>query len=442
MYAGLKRGLNTGFAVPACLLEKYVPWLSPAMLIHLQRARLRRIVKHAWEHVPFYRASMMDAGIGPADIRTAEDLSLLPMVSNEDLRKDPFLLNSDTTDYENDLLIRAGNYKNVYWSKRAALQWFCRLTRFRTVINSVLNQSSGYVEAYLHPETSCNQKLNAYWKRHLLHTGRGGGRFRLDIGDPYEETCRKINELKPDIVYCYGSQTEQFLKYVHSRGLEFRAPRVWIYGSDYMSPETRLFIEETFGCLVFSVYSMNEMGAFGFQCEKREGFHLNIDACAARIVDSDGRTVPDGTAGEVVISNLVNRSTVILNYRTGDRARFSRDFCSCGRALPLLKDLLGRVCDILHCANGRNVSFGVLDSMLGTWMDPVSSYQVVQDRPGHLRWQLVPLPGADKAEIAFHLDKATRSLAPYPNQVEISWVEKPEVTAGNKRKFVIHRFKK
>ncbi len=422
------------------MLEKYLPWTSPKVLETLQRHRLRRIVNHAWAHVPFYRTSMEQAGIKPGDIRSCEDLRLLPLVSNEDIRKNPSLLNSDTTNYENDLLLRAGNYKNIYWSRRAALQWFNRLTRFRTVINEALNQPSGYIEAYLHPETSCNQKMNAYWRRHLAFTGRAGGRHRLDISDPYEETCRKLNELRPDIVYCYGSQTEQFLKYVFTQGLEFHAPRIWVYGSDYMSPETKSFIEDTFGCLVFSVYSMNEMGAFGFQCERREGFHLNIDACCTRIVDQQGRTVPDGETGEVVISNLVNRSTVILNYRTGDRARFNTEQCSCGRTLPLLKELYGRVCDTLYCANGRNISFGVLDSMLGSWMDLVSVYQIVQDRPGHLCWHLVELPGADREEITRQLDKVTRTLAPYPNQVEIRWVDNVELTAGNKRKFVIHRF--
>ncbi len=399
------------------------------------------MVNHAWVHVPFYRNAMVQAGIKPVDIRSGEDLRLFPLVCNDDIRKDPTLFNSDTTDYKSDLLLRSGNYKNVYWSRRAALQWFNRMTRFRTVINKVLNQPSGYVEAYLHPETSCNQKLNAYWRRHLIFTGRAGGRVHLDISEPYEETCRKINELRPDIVYCYGSQTEQFLKYVHNQGLEFHAPRVWIYGSDYMSPDTKSFIEETYSCLVFSAYSLTEMGAFGFQCEKREGFHLNIDSCYTRIVDQLGNTVPDGEAGEVVISNLQNRSTVILNYRTGDQARFSTKQCSCGRTLPLLKELYGRVSDTLYCAGGRNISFGVVDSILGSWMDLVRSYQIIQENPGHLCWHLVALPGADREEISRQLDKATRTLVPYPNQVEIKWVDSIEMTPGNKRKFVIHRFK-
>ena len=79
--------------------------------------------------------------------------------------------------------------------------------------------------------------------------------------------------------------------------------------------------------------------------------------------------------------------------------------------------------------------------MLGNWMGQVSSYQIVQDHPGHLCWHLVALPGAGREEIARQLEKATRTLAPYPNQVEIKWVDNVEMTPGNKRKFVIHRFK-
>jgi phenylacetate-CoA ligase len=85
-----------------------------------------------------------------------------------------------------------------------------------------------------------------------------------------------------------------------------------------------------------------EAGTIGFQCERREGFHLNVDLCAVRIVDAEGRTVPPGTSGDIVISSLDNRATVLLNYRIGDRGTLSPQPCPCGRSLPLLASLEGR----------------------------------------------------------------------------------------------------
>ena len=78
----LIRGRNTLYSVPACLWERHVPWISPEMLKLIQKRRLRRIVKHAWNHVPFYRESMENAGLTPMDIRRVEDLQLLPPYPN------------------------------------------------------------------------------------------------------------------------------------------------------------------------------------------------------------------------------------------------------------------------------------------------------------------------------------------------------------------------
>lgn len=440
MNSVLNRGFNAAYSVPACLLEKRLPWASPKLLGALQRRRLRSIVKHAWNHVPFYRGAMEKIGMTPADIRRGEDLQRLPLISNQDIRRDPSLFNSDTADFENDLLLLAGNYKKIYWSRKAALQWFTRITRFRTVINNLLEKDSGYVEVYINPVKSCNAVLNEFWKENLLFRGRAAGRFRLDINDPYEETVEKINAIRPDIIYCFGSHSEHLLKFIHHHNLPFYAPEIWVYGSDMMNYVTRKFIEERFGCLVYSAYNMNEMGAMAFECENRDGYHLNTDACFVRIADEDGETVPEGETGEVIISNLVNTSTVILNYRTGDRGRLSREQCPCGRTLPLLKELLGRISDTVYCADGISMSFGLLDSQVSGILDEVASFQIVQDRPGHISWHLVPLPGCDQEDVRMELLQLMSKIIKPSNQVEIKWIDKVEVTSGQKRRSVIHRF--
>ena len=398
------------------------------------------MIRHAWKHVPFYRTAMRERGLTPADFRKPEDLQRLPLISNEDLRRDPSIFNSDRIDTGGDMLMRAGNYKKIYWSRRAALQWFARISRNRAVINNLLGSSSGYVAAYVKPREDCNHTMNKFWEENLLFRSRAAGVHRFNINDPYVETLRNLNEVRPDIVYCYGSHSEQFFRYIHKNRLELHAPKVWIYGSDMMSPGMRDFIEEEYGCLVYSTYNMNEMGAFSFECEKRNGFHLNIDACYSRIVDEKGESVPDGTAGEVIISNLVNRATVILNYRTGDRAMMSSEPCSCGRTLPLLRELQGRICDTIYGADGLEVSYSVLAAPSGELLAKVRKFQILQERRGHVCWTLVPYPDTNLGEIASGLKSLTERILPHSYDIEVRWVEDIEVTPGQKRKFVVHRF--
>ena len=86
------------------------------------------------------------------------------------------------------------------------------------------------------------------------------------------------------------------------------------------------------------------------------------------------------------------------------------------------------------------MSFGQLDAQAGALLSDVALYQVVQERPGHICWLLVPLPQCDRAAAEGLLNKLMEKTLPFPNGVEIRWVDEIELTPGQKRKFVIHRF--
>ncbi|UCC76528.1 MAG: phenylacetate--CoA ligase family protein, partial [Anaerolineales bacterium] len=114
----------------------------------------------------------------------------------------------------------------------------------------------------------------------------------------------------------------------------------------------------------------------GFTCEERTGFHLHEDLTYVKIVDSSGRRLPPDEKGEVIISNLVNRGTVLLNYRLGDIAALSHEPCPCGRTFVMLSDLEGRVEDILHLPDG-------------SFVHPRLVWKLFKHRTGVLRYQLI-----------------------------------------------------
>jgi len=440
--AGLTRKmLNTAYVVPACFLEKKIPYTSPVLVRALQRGRMKAIIRHAWKNVPFYRRAMEDRGLRPADFRSVEDLDKLPLISKAEMREDPSIFHSIRVDCQQDFLIRAGSYKRIFWSRKAALQWFARISRSRQVLNNLMDQDSGYVEFSVNSEAGCNPNLNRYWRELLLFRGRAAARRRVDINESYTTVVNEINRLKPDIVYCFGSYSENLIKFVINRDIKLHSPRIWVYGSDMMGAGTRELIEKRLGCMVYSTYNMNEMGAMSFECERRDGYHINADACFLRIVDEEGNTLPDGETGEVVISNLVNTSTVLLNYRTGDKGRIDPYPCKCGRSLPLLRDLMGRISDRVYFRNGITVSFGQLDAQVGLLLNNrVSLYQIVQDRPGHVRWNLVPLSSCEKGEVERDMTGLMSKALPQESEVEFRWSDRVELTPTMKRKFVLHRF--
>jgi phenylacetate-CoA ligase len=90
-------------------------------------------------------------------------------------------------------------------------------------------------------------------------------------------------------------------------------------------------ITEQFGIPLIALYNAVESFKIGFMCEEGKDYHLHEDLCHVKIVDKSGKTVADDEQGEVIISNLVNRATVLLNYRLGDFASRTSRTCACGR---------------------------------------------------------------------------------------------------------------
>src|SRR4029453_5918980 len=109
----------------------------------------------------------------------------------------------------------------------------------------------------------------------------------------------------------------------------FHRPQAITYSSDGMSNTTRRFIKETLGVPIVSTYEAIEAFKIGFECLHGRGLHLKITLYPVRIVNARGESLPDGESGDVVVSNLVNRATVLLNYRLGDLSRLLAESCPC-----------------------------------------------------------------------------------------------------------------
>ena len=227
-----------------------------------------------------------------------------------------------------------------------------------------------------------------------------------------------MNAFRPDILRGFGSYSEFLFRFAHAHGIAVHRPRLVIAIGDAMSDTGTRLLEETFGIPVLGLYNAVEAFKLGFSCELRRGYHIHEDICTLRIVGDDGARVAPGTAGEVVISNLTNRATVLLNYRLGDIARLAPAPCACGRALPLLDRLEGRTEDIILTADGRAVhGSSVLDAVLR--VPGIVRYQLVQHEPGLFELRVIATPER-LAEISATCVPALRELLGPAIRVELT----------------------
>ncbi len=124
--------------------------------------------------------------------------------------------------------------------------------------------------------------------------------------------------------------------------------------SEKVTPEMRETMEAAFGCRVFEEYSTVENALFASECEKGS-LHVSPDAGVIEILRPDGTPCDAEEAGEVVTTSLLRKHQPLIRFRLGDIAAWAGAQCSCGRAMPILREVVGRVEDVVVGPDGRKM---------------------------------------------------------------------------------------
>jgi phenylacetate-CoA ligase len=269
--------------------------------------------------------------------------------------------------------------------------------REREVIAQLCGQSLRYATAaILYPE-STTEKVQALYRRWTFIPVRPG-QSNFSVLQPFEAIMEGLRQLRPGLIIGYGSWLEAFFRMIEARALSLPLPRAVLYVAEGMTREGVDLIESRFGIPVISQYNAMEAFKIGFTCDRRNGFHLHDDLCIVRIVREDGTDAPAGEKGEIVISNLVNRGSVLLNYRLGDIGTLSGAVCGCGRTLPLLTGIEGRAEDILFLPDGRFVHPRAVWAVIRK-SEGILKYQLIQHEPERFELRLVTGGPDVRAEI-------------------------------------------
>jgi len=398
--------------------------------------RVRLMVEHAYRHVPYYRETMDRLGLRPSEFRAVEDLSKLPLLGHEEYQHNHEHFVSTAQRRDKCLRLRTGGStgvpRTVYHDARALFQSAAHGERKRSIIKTLAAKAYRYRETLItHPFSSAKRIHRFYSEYSLLSSGVRIHRQFLSMLDSPEKNARLINKFKPDVVQGYGSYLEILFPVLADIGSSFHLPRVVIHTSDMLSGSARNLIEKELNILVLSTYQAVEAFEIGFECEYHQGFHLNVDLYPVRIVDAEGRTLEPGDSGEVVISNLVNRATVLLNYRIGDIAALLPGRCTCGRSLPLLSLLEGRTDDWIELASGRILHPQAVHTIVKN-EEKVWQYQVVQKSPTCFTVKLVAASTCDRRRTSERLANKLAQAFGDDVTIDVSFVDSIDRTPGGK----------
>jgi phenylacetate-CoA ligase len=386
---------------------------------------------------------MRRLGLGPSDFTRAADLAKLPLLERQQLQADPeyFVSRAEPLARYVELRTSASTGEPIVFFRHVTgfLQRSLGFERMEPMVARVLGTRWRRRDAVIVPPRSWTapEEGDAAPQSQWLGLHIRALVLNLSLFEPPASLARQLDAFRPHLVKSYGSLIEALYAHLLAERRDFHRPRAVSYTGDAVSEPMRRIMREQLGIAVLGIYQAVEAGVIAWQCERQGGHHLNIDLCPIRIVDSDSRELPHGQAGDVVVSNLVNRGTFVLNYRLGDVAARLPERCECGRVLPQLSDVQGRRTEWLESRSGQPIHPQTLRAIIRA-VDGVRRFQLVQEEPGQVRVMAVVAPDASQDGIRSHIvgdvERLDGSLS-----AEVEFVESLPRTEGGKVRLVLRR---
>lgn len=351
-------------------------WLPPEQLAELQWRRLKNLLEHCHREVPYYRRQWDGLGIGPGDIRTLEDYARLPMLTKADIRAHFEDLKAES--WRDRLLTkRTGGstgeplhfgYTRESYERRVAVMW-----RGYGWVGSRMGRRTLYLwgGAVGTPGRAQLLKDALYGAAFARRTLNSFGMTEANMA-AYADA---IDRYRPEIIVSYVGPLVRLSEWLIASGRRPHRPHAIIGAAEALHEFQRQVVEHAFGAPVYNTYGCREFMLIASECERRDGLHVNADHLVVELSPMTPDS-PGGEPGRVVVTDLFNYGMPFLRYANGDMAVASSGQCSCGRGLPMLARVEGRVLDAIRTPDGHLLPGEFFPHML-------------KDVPGLVRFQLV-----------------------------------------------------
>ena len=413
-------------------------WFGRAELETYQDERLRELVRHAYETVPYYRRVFDGRGLKPADIRTRADLMKLPVLTKAEIRSHFADLISTSPGVSRlkpgHTSGTTGSPLQVCYDARVVYATYAALDRqYRWAGCRLARDGDRIAVARGNVIVPLARRKPPFWRRNRYHNQLLLSSFHMsreNLGHYFEE----LASFSPRVLDGYPSTLYLLAKHLRNEGRTFPLAAV-ISSSETLYDFQRETIEASFQCRVFDYYAVAERVAFATECEAHGGHHLAMEYGISEIVDDEGVPVAPGTPGRLVGTSLHNFAMPMIRYVTNDRTALRPGRCACGRALELMDDVTTKAEDTLTLRDGRLIPPSVLTHPFKP-LNTVEESQIVQRDLDTVVVRIVPRPDYSKAD-SDHLVRELKTRLGSATDVRIELVDRLPRTKAGKFRWVV-----
>lgn len=362
-----------------------------------QDERLGYVLDRAARLVPHYREYWKQRG---GDARVWTRLSNWPILQKEQVRAAPRSFVAADVDihsmFEEQTSGTSGTPITVWWSRETSRAWSALFeARIRRWNGVDLHQRWAILGGQLVVPVRRSRPPFWVWNAALHQLYLSSYHLAADSVGAYARALRRYR-----VVYLFGyaSAMANLARLAVETGIAMPRLQVAISNAEPLSERQRMLIAQAFGCPVRDTYGMSELVWGGSECE-RGGFHCWPEVGIAEVLDdATDEPAPAETTGRLVLTGLLNADMPLIRYQLGDRGAVAASdaACPCGRTLPLIRSIEGRLDDVVVTPDGRSI--GRLDPVFKTDL-PIREAQVIQEALDDVRVLVVPGPGLMDAHL-------------------------------------------
>lgn len=404
-------------------------WWSSQALCDAQRIQLDLLMQHADASVPLQAERLRAAGYVPGATSATDVLQRLPTITRRDLQthfeamvsrqpieshgagRDQYTSGSTGTPVK----VRTNDLKQIYWHAITLRDhlWHRRNLGGKFAAIRIAGAKGSH----------------ATWGSSAgIVFGTGPG-VQLGVHADLDEQCRWLVAQRPDYLLSYPSNLSALARHSTERGVDLSFLSHVLTFGEALNDDLRDEIRSAWGTEVVDVYSAQELGYIALQCPDTTSYHIQAECVLVEVLDDECRPCAPGETGRVVVTDLHNFAMPLLRYEIGDHATVGAP-CPCGRGLPVLESIAGRVRNMLVMPDGRR-RFPRIGAKPLASIACIRQYQFAQVAPTRIEARLVadrPLHASEEA----HLRSVVHDRLGYPYDVSFRYIDAIERSPSGK----------
>lgn len=343
----------------------------------IQLEKLKKQVRYTYDNVKYYRDLMDEMGVCPDDIKTLDDIRLLPFTDKEVLRETfPYGLFAVPMDDIIELHASSGTTGQpivVGYTRADMDMWsecIARLVQMAGVVPTDIAQmafgygmfTGGFGLHYGLQRLGCA----------MIPAGSGNTERHIKMIEDYGTT----------VLIATPSYAMHICEVGESMGYDWASSplRVGLFGGEPCPPSLKAEIESRMHIVCTDNYGLTEVvgpGVSGECLAHRDQQHIAEDHFLWEVVDPDtGEAVADGEVGELVLTPLDKEGIPVLRYRTHDLTRVTTEPCECGRTMARMDKVRSR-CDDMLIIRGTNVFPSQIEDVLSMIDEVTPHYHII-----------------------------------------------------------------